>query len=216
MPHDALIILRSLSWATFFLKNNSSVLVLCCVVLCRVVSCRVVSCRVVLCCVVLCCVVLCCVVLCCVVLCCVVLCCAVCCVVLCCVVLCCVVLCCVVLCCVVLCCVVLCCVGPLCGAGGESSLEFLDEPLWTGVTKAPFPDPPPLSFWGLERPPPPPPRASQIPPTPVTCNTPGTAEPALHNRTLEGRAPYESSRGVSCSRGIRQSGLRLSEREGTG
>ena len=43
------------------------------------------------------------------------------------------------------------CSGPLCGAGSESSLEFLDSRLWTGLSGEPFPKPPPPS-WGIERP----------------------------------------------------------------
>ena len=49
--------------------------------------------------------------------------------------------------------------GSLRGAGGESSSEVFDRPLWTGLSREPLsqnPPPPPPSFWGLKRPPPPP------------------------------------------------------------
>ena len=56
---------------------------------------------------------------------------------------------------------------PLCGAGGESSSEFLDRPLWTGLSRAP-----------LSRPPVPPPHHAQTffrPPTRV-------GDGAAHNK----------------------------------
>ena len=51
--------------------------------------------------------------------------------------------------------------GPLCGAGGESSLGLLDWPLWP-VTRAPFPGPPRPLGARTTPPPPPPPRAQTL------------------------------------------------------
>ena len=53
--------------------------------------------------------------------------------------------------------------GPLRGAGGESSLACLDQPLWTGLSQEPL-SITPLSFGGLERPPP---RANPFSPSPA-------------------------------------------------
>ena len=50
-------------------------------------------------------------------------------------------------------------------ASGESSLEVLDQPLGTGLSREPLYQTPPLLFGGARMPPPPPPaRASQFVP----------------------------------------------------
>ena len=54
--------------------------------------------------------------------------------------------------------------GPLRGAGGESSSEFRDSPLGTGLSREPpFPDPPSPPSGGLNAPPPPPPVQANVP-----------------------------------------------------
>ena len=40
--------------------------------------------------------------------------------------------------------------GPFCGASGESSTEFLDQPLWTGLSREPLSQPPPPLLQGAQ------------------------------------------------------------------
>ena len=86
--------------------------------------------------------------------------------------------------------------GPLRGAGGESSSEFRDSPLGTGLSREPpFPDPPSPPSGGLNAPPPPPaPLGTAV--RGMGCGvTPSRPRAAGHSAVAERvhRAPFNNS-----------------------